>query len=62
VDHIVSHLYHWFAGEDFSEEVACRDQVLMLRRRPGLATTLASVIVALGLSAHKRLPLLPLLR
>ena len=54
VDHMVSHLYRWFAGVDYSENEACADQVRLMvaRRRP-----FSAAVVALGLWRHKKIPL-----
>lgn len=57
VDHMVAHLLEYFAGRDYGEEAACRDQVrlMLARRRP--ATSIAAVLIALSHRLHKHIPL-----
>lgn len=57
VDHMVAHLLEYFAGRDYGEEAACRDQVrLMLARRRPVASIIA-VMIAVSHRFHKRIPL-----
>jgi len=65
VDHMVAHLLEYFAGADYGEEAACRDQVrlMLARRRP--SSTIAAALIAIGHRLHKQIPLsayLPALR
>lgn len=57
MDHMVSHLYRWFAGIDFSEEAACADQARMMLVRPSASSRVAAPVIAVGLWRHKRIPL-----
>lgn len=56
IDHIVSHLYHYFAGQDYSEAVSCADQVRFAWGRRSLRDRTASGLVLLGLRLHKKIP------
>ena len=57
VDHMVAHLLEYFAGADYGEEAACRDQVrlMLARRRP--SRTVAAALIAIGHRLHKQIPL-----
>ena len=59
IDHIVSHLYRWFAGIDYGEEAACTDQVrlMVVRHR-----RLVALLIAIGLWRHKQIAARRLLR
>ena len=52
IDHMVSHLYRWFAGIDYGEEAACTDQVrlMVFRHR-----RLVALGIAIGLWRHKQI-------
>lgn len=53
IDHAVSHLYHWAAGQDFSEAVAGADQVKVMWNRGGCKNKLAASAIFAGYVAHK---------
>lgn len=58
IDHMVGHLYPYYAGDaDFGEAVACRFQYLMLRARPGLANWAGALVLPPIFWLHKRIPL-----
>lgn len=58
VDHMVGHLYPYYAGDaDFDEEVACRYQYLMLRARPDRASWASALVLPILHYLHKRIPL-----
>lgn len=54
IDHIVSHLFHYFSGQDFSEEVACTDEVRLMWSRPRLIDKVAAMAILLGVRLHKQ--------
>lgn len=58
VDHMVGHLYPYYAGEDdFGEAVACRYQYLMLRARADYASWASAIALPTLHWLHKRIPL-----
>jgi hypothetical protein len=58
VDHMVGHLYPYFAGsQDFGEEVACRYQFALPLQRRGPTSKLTALLVALLHRVHKHIPL-----
>jgi hypothetical protein len=58
VDHMLGHLYEYHRGaDDWGEEVACRWQFRLLRKRGGIVNNVAAVIVAVANRLHKNIPL-----
>jgi hypothetical protein len=57
VDHMVAHLFEYFAGHDYGEQAACRDQVRLMLARRGPMTSIVAVLIAVSHRFHKRIPL-----
>jgi len=58
VDHMYGHLYEFYLGsQDWGEEVACRWQYRLLRRRGGPINRMTAYVVALTHRWHKQIPL-----
>jgi hypothetical protein len=58
VDHMVGHLYPYYAGApDYDEDVACRYQYLMLRARRDRASWASALVLPVLHRLHKKIPL-----